>query len=79
MSSNFDVSIVYCRACVFNLVKFEIKRRSVLTQVLLNDFIRARYDKCILIELFYLLESILITCTKHLSECFVFDWKPRYH
>ena len=79
MFSNFDFSIVYCCPCVFNMVKFELKRRSVLTQVLLSDFIRARYDKCILIELFYSLETILITCTEHLSESFVFDWESCHH
>ena len=75
MSQNFEASIVYCCPCVLELVKFEISRRDVVTQVLQSDFIRARFNTSILIEFFPLMEGILITCTRHLADCFCFDWK----
>ena len=65
--SNFDVSVVYCCPCVLKLVKIEIQKRNVLTQALLTDFIKAKFDQAILIE--------LITCTKHLHECLYFDYE----
>ena len=70
MSSNFYISIVFCYPSVFYMVKFETKRRNVLTQVLLSDFIRARYDKCILIELFYSLESMVDAKSNYLVGYF---------
>ena len=75
MSSNFDVSIVYYCPCVLSLVKFEICRRSVLTQVFLADFIRLRFNQSVLIELFPFLHYAFITCIKHLCNCLCFDWK----
>ena len=75
MSQNFEVNVVYCCPCVLDLVRFEISRRNVLTQVLLTDFICARFNSSILIELFQSTGIVLITCTKYLIENFCFDWK----
>ena len=77
--SNFDVSSVHCLPCVLKLVKYEISRRTVMTQALLSDFIRASFNSSILIVIFYSLESILITCTKHLTDCLNFDWRMCNH
>ena len=76
MSSNFDVSMVYCCHRVLNLVKFEIyRRKKVVTQGLLTDCIKACFNQSVIIEFFPSLHYAFIPCTKHLHDCLCFDWK----
>ena len=46
-----------------------------MSQVSISDFIRARFVYSIIIEIFESYEGILIIGSKHLFECFFFDWK----
>ena len=75
--TNFDVSIVYCCLCLIDLVQYEVctrkQKRVTLTKALIVDYIKARCDFRVLIEVFTSIESVLFTCFKHLIECLNFD------
>ena len=73
--ANFDVSIVYCCPCVLMLVKKEINKKKFLSQALLTDFIKAKFDNAILIKLLLSIECLFISCFKDLQQCLYLDYE----
>ena len=77
--SNFELSIVYYCPCVLSLVKKEVAKRNFLSQVLLTDLLRARFNDAILIKIFPSIECIFITCLNDLYRCLCYDHEHCNH